>query len=390
MMIASKNSPEYREFKLLELWKAIPDIPFLEKKIEPMQKTSVLFAYLCERTKGVYLKLPKRKNGEEALVHPLNVVAYLQQAGIKDEITLCAGMIHDLIEEKIDIYQQENKIKGYNVGLNQLAQYEEEVYAQFKKEITAFCRKKDIQGEIAKQLLMVAKLLTRNKKDFYYKYINRIFHCPDDLARERALQIKLADRTHNVLCIECFNEEERIFQCFKNLFILNNTKRYLMERKGEDLFKAPLSPLEILFKKCGKATYEALLNLGHHCIAKGMGEVKVMLQLAFKKFALERSGVWQVTKADEKEKHLVIIFHDIIRKYDFRLYHKWKKLAIHKEKQLRYVEKFFADYNFNPTVIKAIIDYKDAYALKEVVAYLLYLPNYVLDGFESGNLFKNE
>ena len=49
----------------------------------------------------------------------------------------------------------------------------------------------------------------------------------------------------------------------------------------------------------------------------------------------------------------------------------------------------FADFNFNEEQIKALVDYKDAYALKEVVAYLLYLPEYVVHRFLSSELTED-
>jgi len=230
MKTALKSSPEYREFKKLELWKAIPSLPLLESALHHYRESSLLFDHLYDQTKNVYSKLPKRMNGDEAFVHPLNIVVYLQQAGIKDEVTLCAGLIHDLPEEKVDVFKEENKIKGFTTGLNQLDQYEQQVFTQFRRELLSFSRKKMINPEIIKQLLLVTKLLTRNKKDFYYKYIHKIFRCSDVLAKERALEVKLADRIHNSICIECFSEEKRNYQCFKNLFILNNTKKYLLEK----------------------------------------------------------------------------------------------------------------------------------------------------------------
>jgi hypothetical protein len=51
-----------------------------------------------------------------------------------------------------------------------------------------------------------------------------------------------------------------------------------------------------------------------------------------------------------------------------------------------YCKKFFPDYNFTEEQIRAIIDYKDSYSLKEVIAYLLYLPDYIVKGFLSSEL----
>jgi hypothetical protein len=382
-----KSQPEYAAYRRSRPWTAIADEQLLTRKLNPLLKSSKLFAHLYELTQKTYQNVPSRKNGENAIGHPLNIVIFLQQAGITDEITLCAGLIHDLVEEEVDIYRDENQIKGYRTGLNQLDIYEHHVVKKIKDDLIDFSKQQNIPSSSIDQLIDTVQLLTKHKKDFYYQYIANIFKSTNK-NQERAIQIKLADRLHNILCIQCFVEEERIFQCFKNLFILNNSKRYIIQHYGKASSNRNESTTEILFKKCSKATYSAFLNICHLCIAKGMGDVKYTLQLAFKKFALEKAGVWEVTELQAGEQHLMRLYHNIIRKYDFRLYHKWKQFEDIKKEQKLYCEKYFSDYNFSAEKIAAIIDYKDAYALKEVVAYLLYLPEYTLGGFEANDLFN--
>ena len=58
---------------------------------------------------------------------------------------------------------------------------------------------------------------------------------------------------------------------------------------------------------------------------KGIGETKSMIQLAFKKFALEKAGMWEVTTVDEQETHLMRLFQGVVRKYDARLHHEWER-----------------------------------------------------------------
>jgi len=122
---------------------------------------------------------------------------------------------------------------------------------------------------------------------------------------------------------------------------------------------------------------------------KRIGETKTILQLAFKKFALEKSGAKMVTGFN-KEAHPMRLFGGIIRKYDYRLHHQWKLFDKVKESEIRYCKKFFADFKFTPSQIQAILDYKDAYALKEAIAFLLYVPKYVISGFLHSDLFKEE
>ncbi|MBI2627551.1 hypothetical protein HYW72_01325 [Candidatus Nomurabacteria bacterium] len=122
---------------------------------------------------------------------------------------------------------------------------------------------------------------------------------------------------------------------------------------------------------------------------KGIGETKSMMQLAFKKFALEKAGMWEVTKVDTEETHLMRLFQGVVRKYDARLHHEWEKFEAMKEAEYDYCRKFFADFNFTEEQIKALVDYKDSYSLKEVIAYLLYLPDYVVHRFLSSELTED-
>jgi len=87
------------------------------------------------------------------------------------------------------------------------------------------------------EVLGAVRLLTRHKRDCYYQSIIEIFVGDDEKMRERAIPVKLSDRIHNILCIESFNEQQRMFQCFKNLFILNNVKNILWNERVNILNK---------------------------------------------------------------------------------------------------------------------------------------------------------
>ena len=82
------------------------------------------------------------------------------------------------------------------------------------------------------------------------------------------------------------------------------------------------------------------------------------------------------------------MYQGIVRKYDARLHHERDKFESIKKEELEYCHKFFADYGYEKKQLQAILDYKDAYALKEVVAYLLYQPEFVIHGFLSSELSK--
>jgi len=377
---------EYGTYKVLEHWKAEKEIRE-EAFVLSKDPLFVLFDFLFKRTKEMYAQLPQRKNGENPLIHPFNVVVILKRAQVDDALTLCAGLLHDYVEEKVDIYKAMEGIKEDFEGCLVLDDYELKVFGEFEEELKIFCLQHNINNTICMELIDIIKLLTRHKRDFYYETIINLFTSKDEKVKKMAIQIKLADRMHNILCIDSFNPQQRLYQCFKNLFILNNTKKYLLECKEKEIEDLQT---EKLFKKCSKATYDAFLRVCSLCSAQGISSIKSMMHLAFKKFALEKGGMWAVTDLDERERHPMRLFHGVIRKYDARLHQEWEKFEEYRQKEREYCTKFFADYHFTPEQIEAILDYKDAYALKEVVAYLMYLPEYIIGGFEYGRLFRED
>ena len=116
-------------------------------------------------------------------------------------------------------------------------------------------------------------------------------------------------------------------------------------------------------------------------------KIPSVLQLAFKKYKLEHAGIWAVTDFED-ETHPMRLYQGVIRKWDSRLHYElddWKQ-RIDDEK--KFCVEFFCEYAFDDEKIQAIIDYKDAFSLKEVVAHLLYDHDYVLTSFLSRQLDK--
>jgi (p)ppGpp synthase/HD superfamily hydrolase len=118
------NTPEYKAYEELRFWKPgrkiLPPQALFDKK----SKLFELFNYLYEQTKETYSLLPLRKNGDNSFIHPLNVVLGLKQAGIDDETTLCAGLIHDVVEEKVDLYKREKQLGSSRKDVAKLDVYE--------------------------------------------------------------------------------------------------------------------------------------------------------------------------------------------------------------------------------------------------------------------------
>ncbi|MBU1974443.1 MAG: hypothetical protein KKH52_03555, partial [Nanoarchaeota archaeon] len=180
--------------------------------------------------------------------------------------------------------------------------------------------------------------------------------------------------------LSSYNEENRIYQCFKNLFILNNTKRYLLNITEKKKRKQLYSTTK-LFKKCCKSTYESFLNVCHLSLMHKVGRIKSMLHLAFRKYASEYGGLWAVTKVNLDEKHLMRLFQGIIRKYDSRLHLEFDRFKKMENYEIDFCRKYFADFNFNQKQLQSLVYYKDAYTLKEIVLRLLYKPKYVIFRF---------
>lgn len=385
-----KETPEYRRFKVLEHWKPKDKLLEIEELIDKEKELFPLFSYLYAKTKKEYQQFPKRKDGSNPFLHPINLVWDLRQANVQDDVTLCVALIHDLIEEKVDWYKAKNNISESNgKGIRILDNYELKQSSELKTELKTLCRSKKISPKKIDEIIEVLNLLTRHKRHYYYQSISAIFNCRDKSLKEKAIQVKLADRIHNIQSIACFREEMRIYQCFKNLFVLNNTKKYFFDRYGEKP-RTEFTPTEKLFKKCAKATYDAFLIVCHLCLHKRIQKIESMLQLAFKKFAWEKKGWWTITTVDEKETHPIKLYQGIIKKYDARLHQEWKIYGRIKEKEKDYCQKFFLDHGFRDKQLQAILDYKDAYALKEVVARLLYKPTYFLSGFACSGLCQNK
>ncbi len=358
---------------------------FVDKKSEYYP----LFLHFYKKMEAFYEHLPRRKNGEAAFVHPINVIFALKQAEVTDDITFCVALLHDFLEEMVDVYKKNEGLKEDKEGIPLLDAYELKVADALEKELVGLVEKHNLDQQTVQQILKPVKLLTRHKRHFYLMSISGIFnYSGEEIIKQRAIQVKLADRTHNIMCIECFDEQGRLYQCFKNLFIINNAKKYLLDKYGgaDAYVKRIDSPDEVLYNKCAKATFDAFQKIMYICTHKGIEEYKFILQLAFKKYKLSRDGIAAVTAMDPKENHPMRLFQGVVWKYDARLHHEWKKFDEIKLAEIAYVKEFFGDCNLTGEQLRAILDYKDAYALKEVVGQLVYDPPYYVQNFISSKL----
>ncbi|MBI2666467.1 hypothetical protein HYX13_02550, partial [Candidatus Woesearchaeota archaeon] len=362
-------------FHHLSHWEAEQRLLRPEQLLSEKNKSFSLFSYVYQLTQKHCQETPLRKNGEISFIHPMNVVLNLIRAGVTDEVTFCVGFLHDVVEDRVDTYKDTNLIGENEAGRKKLELYRQEAFDELKKELLVWCNSQQCE-----EIIEAVRLVTRRRSETYYTYIAGMFSCTNKRAKEIALQAKLADRIHNVLCIAHFTEENRIHECFKNIFMLNNVKKYLLDTQGK-AFLSKKNPLERLFTQCCKATYDAFFTICALTEKKGIQPIVPMLQLALMKFAFEMKGLWEVTKLNRNEPHPLRLYQSVVRKYDLRLRHEKEKFNAMKHDELTYCKKFFAEYHFTDEQLQAIIDYKDAYGLKEAVGRLLYKPEYVLSGF---------
>ncbi|MBI2669321.1 hypothetical protein HYX14_05765 [Candidatus Woesearchaeota archaeon] len=381
-----KTTPEYAFFRILDFWqpvnKIMPLSAFLTAIPTPQSR---LFSFLYTKTRKEYIHFPRRKNGKNAFIHPLNIVLYLQKANIMDYLTFSAGLIHDLIEEKVDLFKKEENTADIKV----LEQYERQVIRELQEGLLAEASQNRIPEDDIRAIMELAIVLTNHKRHDYYHYITEIFTHPDKAIRERAIQVKLADRTHNVLSLNEFTDEQKLYQCFKNIFILNSAKEHLLEQHefvglGS---RQKWSSTERLFNKCCKATYDAFVNICYQNLQKGIRKTVPILELAFHRYTFQTKGLWEVTKWDPQEMHPMKLYSEIVRKYDCRLHHQWKEYEKHAEREKEYCHKFFQDFHYSEKQLQALLNYKDAFALTEVLVRLLYQKEYVLGKFSSSGLF---
>lgn len=354
--------------------------------------------FFYSKVKVLYKRIGKRKNGENSLLHPLNVVMNLKRrGGVADQVTLLGGLLHDYIEEQVDMYAKDEGIDHKSEkGKRILDSYEVVFSKEFQADLLNLKKKYGISRDFVSELVGVLSLLTRHKRHFYYKSLSFMFTSIDysDRVREMAMQIKMADRIHNIQSIECFSERGRLYQCFKNFFILNNVKRFLLDHYDKSVFhrirdgKKPVET-ERLFNKCAKATYLAYLKICVIATNKGIWPVKTALQLAFKKYKFEYSGIWEVTDVVNIFRHPMHLYFGIVRKFDARLHQEREAYEERILIEKAFCERYFAVLKYKDDQLRAILDYKDAYALKEIIAHLLYDHNYYLKNFIAEDLTRS-
>jgi len=341
-------------------------------------------AAIYEVSAALYEGLPRRRNGQAAFTHPTNVALFLIRARAQPHV-VAAGLLHDVLEDRLDLERGQNRWSA-----EESDRMERAIRGQFAEVLIQTSARLGFPRDIAERVVEVVWTLTRHKADMYYKSISGIFNHPDSSVRRAAALVKLADRMHNIQTIENYDGEEQIYQCFKNIFILNNAKQMRSELAEQRVDPRMTQSLEKMFKKCGKATYQALLRIDHAQSADSrLFPILTILSLALRKFVMEVNGLWTVTQARlEPGVPVFHLYHGIIKKYDHRLHHEHSRFQALVERELNYCRATFEDLGLSDEELRRSLQQKDAMALKEVVASLLYREDYIIRGFQCSQICR--
>lgn len=181
----------------------------------------------------------KRKSGEEYVSHPI-AVAQILIDGHKDCSTVCAGLLHDVIEDTS--YTSESILNLFD--------------SKRGPEIV-----KLVEG-----VTKVSRRFDMSKQAITYASLRKLMtSCASDV---RVVEVKLADRLHNMRTAEFWNEETRQRK------ILETTEVYipLAERTGAYRIKNELE--DICFKYTYPKEYEIVKQEGKQLMDKYEGEMK--------------------------------------------------------------------------------------------------------------------
>lgn len=192
------------------------------------------YQFAVNAHKGVY-----RKSGEEYVTHPIAVAQILLDSQ-KDCTTVCAGLLHDVIEDT-----------DYTA---------EDILSLFQNE-----RGKDVV-KLVEGVTKVGRRVDMSKQAITYASLRKLMtSCASDI---RVVEVKLADRLHNMRTAKYWSEETRKRK------ILETTQVYipLAERTGAYRIKNELE--DICFQYTYPDKYQAVEEEGRILALKSENEMK--------------------------------------------------------------------------------------------------------------------
>lgn len=207
----------------------------LERFSEEEQKDILKsYQFAVNAHNGVY-----RKSGEEYVTHPIAVAQILLDSQ-KDCTTVCAGLLHDVIEDT-----------DYTA---------EDILSLFQNE-----RGQDVV-KLVEGVTKVGRRVDMSKQAITYASLRKLMtSCASDI---RVVEVKLADRLHNMRTAMYWSEETR------NRKILETTQVYipLAERTGAYRIKNELE--DICFQYTYPDKYQAVAEEERILALKSENEMK--------------------------------------------------------------------------------------------------------------------
>ncbi|MGI6683023.1 MAG: HD domain-containing protein [Myxococcota bacterium] len=371
-------------FEKFDIWPPSPEPVDVNILTDGLPEPDVRFIEACyEIAQGIVRESKRRRNGESRFTHPTNVAHFVKMAGCKPHV-IAAAILHDTVDEPIRLLIEE---KGKDAEIN-----EEELGKFVHGEILKATDETGYDRDLAELVYKIVLVLTHVDADRFYEGIGEIFSHYDYDIRLISVAIKLADRLHNIRTIENYVDEDRLYQCFKNVILLNYAKALLTDIKAnghqhplkyvdDEITKA----IELLFKKCGKATFQVLQCLTHaERSDSNVFPVLAYLSLGLEKYHHQKGGLDEITDgALEIGVSIPNLFHGIIHKYERKLYRDHEAFQKIVDNELEYCKDIFSNEHLTDDELLVAIHYKDALALGEVVALLLYKEGYVVSGVDS-------
>lgn len=207
----------------------------LERFSEEEQKDILKsYQFAVNAHNGVY-----RKSGEEYVTHPIAVAQILLDSQ-KDCTTVCAGLLHDVIEDT-----------DYTA---------EDIFSLFQNE-----RGQDVV-KLVEGVTKVGRRVDMSKQAITYASLRKLMtSCASDI---RVVEVKLADRLHNMRTAKYWSEETRKRK------ILETTQVYipLAERTGAYRIKNELE--DICFQYTYPDKYQAVAEEERILALKSENEMK--------------------------------------------------------------------------------------------------------------------
>ncbi|HPC92055.1 MAG TPA: HD domain-containing protein [Myxococcota bacterium] len=367
------NREQYKPF---EIWHARPEPVTLEELLTGIEDpTDIgLITGVYQLAQELYSRMKRRKNGQQAFVHPTNVARFLKLAGCKPYV-IAIGLLHDVPEERTDHFFNEYQELHPDAS--------DPIRMHFSQEISDLCYEVDVRPAEARLIVGATDALTRKRSDNYYESINDVFNNADRQVAYIAAMVKMADRMHNILTIDNYEATDKIYQCYKNLSILNSAKVMVTGMTWDARAREAADSIVTLFKKCGKATYRELLRLAHSVNIKDhVFPMVTYLSLAFQKYLYEMDRLVTVTDSQlGPGSPIYELFDGIIFKYDCKLKKATVSLDEVEARELEFCKATFAKLGLTDKELKSAMYYKDATALAGVIGLLLYKQRFVVGGF---------